>query len=265
MKKLFILGLLLFITGSVGMLFTGKSLFKAPAVNAQQSITTSYNNINIDVQSGDVEIKLSKDKKTHFKISGVKKKDFFKYNVKENTLNIINNQLTKNKRIFNYGFEQQNNPSIEISIPKKQYQEILLNTNKSDLDIDQLETKTIKINSKVGGIYIEKLKADQLDTRLGTGELEINTTNVKQMNFDIKLGKLSLYDMNPDINIDGNIGSGEAELYYQTAPKNTKFNVTSSSGEVKMNDVAGSKSVLGTGENHVNVKVELGTVEFDEE
>ncbi|MCU7558202.1 DUF4097 domain-containing protein [Macrococcus capreoli] len=265
MKKLLIIGLLLFITGCIGMIFTGKSLFKEPDVNESKSFNTNYNNIKVDVQSGEVHFKKSADNNTHIKVSGVNKKGFFKYEVKNNSLIIINNEQVKNRRIFNYGFEQHNEPSIEIAIPNKEFDNITLSTNKSEVNIDQLKAKSINMKSKVGAIYIDELVADKVEFNAGTGELEVDKTNIKNINFDIKLGMITLHALNPDTNMNGKVGSGEADFYYKSAPKNTKFDITTKTGDIEMNDIAGPKSILGNGKYTVKINVELGQVEIDEE
>lgn len=265
MKKLFILGMLLFIIGCIGMIFTHKTLFSEPAVTETKTITDTFNQIKVDVQSGEVHFKQSPDNATHVKVTGVKKKDFFQYEVKNNVLSILNNEQIKNRRIFNYGFEQHHEPSIEISIPDKYYEKLNLATNKSEVQIDELKTKVLTMNSKIGGIYIDHLTADNVDFTAGTGQLEVGTTNIKSIKFDVKLGMITLNQMNSDINVDGKVGSGQAELYYKDTPKDTKFNITTSTGDIEMNDIAGPKSVLGNGKYTVNINVGLGQVEIDEE
>ncbi|WP_414047027.1 DUF4097 family beta strand repeat-containing protein [Macrococcus equi] len=264
MKKLFFAGLLFLFIGCIGMLVTGHSLFKEPVVNQSDTLPTNYKNIQVNVQSGEVHFKKSSDNATHIKIKNVKDKNFFQYNIKNNTLNIVNNKTIKNRRIFNYGFEQHNEPSIEITIPDKTYNNVKLITNKSAIEFDELKAKFLKSNAKIGAIFIDKLTSEKVDFTAGTGEIEVGQSDIKNINFDIKLGTITLDELNTDININGNVSSGQAELLFKETPKNMKFDITTSTGDIEMNDIAGSKSTLGNGQYLVKINVGLGQVEVDE-
>lgn len=265
MRKLLIFGIVLFMAGFIGMMFTRDEIYSTSIYSEQKTITSPYNKINIDVMSGGVLLLPSKDKTTQIKTKDVKNKTFFKYEVKSDTLTITNNQEIKNKRIFNYGFEQSHEPAIEIYLPKQTYEKVTINTNKAEIDGKYLNAKNVLIHSKVGLVSFDQLEADHADLKVGTGEIDISKTNVKRLDLDVTIGEMNLEKIYTDSDINGHVGTGEANLTFEKQPTNTAFNIQSKNGDIEMNDIAGSSSVLGKGEHTVKLTVGLGTVNIDKE
>ncbi|TDM05315.1 DUF4097 family beta strand repeat-containing protein [Macrococcus lamae] len=209
----------------------------------EETLDKTFNNIDINMALGDVEIKENNDSSTRIEIQHAKSEKTFQYKVEDQTLKVHNdNKLHKFN--FNFGMSDDNEGKLIIYLPKKTYDKLDISSDVAQIDIQSINVKSADLNVDVGEINVEELKTETID-------------------FSVDTGEINLKGLEKATTINGTVNIGEANFIYVERPDNVTFNIDTDIGDVNMNGIAEDNGVIGKGTAKVNVKVDTGDVEVD--
>ncbi|UBH08912.1 DUF4097 family beta strand repeat-containing protein [Macrococcus armenti] len=268
MKKfLLFLGIALFIIGIVGMIFTKDQIVpeKQKGSNANIVIDKPFKSIDLDIGKGTIKVMKTNDNQPSIKINNIINKDDYQFKVENNILYLKTKNDTKKQKInFIFG-NHVNSDEIEITllIPNQKLQFFRVNTFAGMIELDDLSTEELEMNAGTGIIQANRILSDNGKINVGIGDISVDEYHSKHTNIDVKTGTIELHGLNPDINIDGNIGLGDGTFEYQSEPQDTHFEVTSQNGDVELNDLISRPKDIA--KSIVKLSINTGTVEFDYE
>lgn len=165
----------------------------AERLNAENIIAVENPDVLIK-NSGDISIRTWEDDsiETRAKINFDEKLisqnfQFLKVTREENKITIEPNYSEKNLKHFNM--------NIVVMLPKKLYNSIEIESNPKSVQIDDLETKALKISSVNAKISINNLKADLCEIKTINGKIQVNSISGENLLISTKNGKINLEDL----------------------------------------------------------------------
>lgn len=237
-------------------------------ISSENEILDNIENIDVEWAVGDVELFVGNtDKIKIIEKSGKRyvNDSLISIDVSGNKLKINDGYSKDNKFNFNL-FKNHTSRNLEIYMPQKLYEEIVLNVISGDLDFNMLNSKTLECNSVSGdikgnNIVVNNFKLDGVsaDTEL-SGELNNFDANVVSGDIDlysnVMIDKVSVSTTSGDVDIsipdnDGfivnfNKVSGDVESDFPLTKLNNQytykngtsvFNIESISADVEINNI----------------------------
>lgn len=188
---LIVFALIIFVAVMTANKWNFKRLSTKEYVTNTYEITEVFSNVQIKVETADVEILLSQDGKC--KIEAYEEKER-KHNVETSSQSLIINPPKKEilPSIFDF-----NDPKITIYLPKTEYELLSIDATTGDIKIDSEFTfkfininvttgdvenlasvkENIKIKTTTGDVTLDNISANNIDVSLTTGETVLNNVN----------------------------------------------------------------------------------------
>ncbi len=252
--------LILFMVGVINKNIKITKVFTSYKQSNNLVINKTYDNdfeeLNIDMDSGDVYVKESKDNKVKVLVYGEKENSSIKVN--ENKLSIE----SREKRCTFFCFNL-TKTKIEVYLPYNYKNIINVNNNYGDIKIGDFLNANIKIESSCGDVLINGAlnakvnndygdisitKAKDINVKASAGDIKIGTSNniiVKNSFGDVLIDNALSY-----INVE--VDSGNVEI------KNVNINKNS---YIK-NDY-GDVEIDSTNDIYIDAKTDLGDVDVN--
>lgn len=266
MKKiLIIIAITLMVVGIIGMYFSKDTVLPTNKLKIVDTfnIEEPYNNLDIKIEDGYLDIVPSKDNTTQLTIKHSDERNQFDYLLKDNTLFIKTNSINKRPKIeLNFGLsEPHENIEMTLAVPNKKFKTFKAEALVGTINLNQLNTDTLDLKVSAGEIDANKIIAKQSSMTVGIGDIEIEEFNSKNLKVNVETGSVKLLKLNSDINITGNIDIGEGYFEYKKNPEQTHFDVESSIGEVDLSSL--TNVAKNNAQSIVNIKVGVGSVTFE--
>lgn len=199
-------------------------------------------NINIDWTSGSVEVKPTDNDEIYI----VQKS---RYDLDETeVLQLVQEgnsiEIKEGKRkvgfIF-FGFGLQSS-TLEVYLPKKEYNDLYFKNTSGKVDVEGVFAKTVNLKSTSGIVDTQNINADQLDINVTSGrvlveDIKVNVLNtkttsglidiegeIKEITSNTTSGKISIIDTIMPKKLDANLTSGKIDI---SIPENEGFIVKS--------------------------------------
>lgn len=252
MKKLFVfLGICLIIIGGLIVTF---GIVNGNGVNnnmigKEYSLTESFENIEIDIDTADIEFIKSDENKV--KVTE-REKEYHKVKVIDNRLVIKSyNELKWFERIFNFNFKKKkvqiylnktsfdklniNESTGDIKIPSDfSFNDAIVNLSTGDVSFDAKVTNDLSIDSSTGKVTVQNFDGRDIVINGSTGDLElINSVLTGDLVISRSTGDITLANVRAN-NLKGKASTGDFTLVDVLITN--QINVKTSNGDIELND-----------------------------
>ncbi|WP_150285256.1 DUF4097 family beta strand repeat-containing protein [Rummeliibacillus sp. TYF-LIM-RU47] len=257
-KKLSILALLLLLIGGVGSYFT-LSQYSQEEITSEKKVSSDLlEEIQISADNASVEVLPTSDTETKVQLVtkgvDVSKLDF--------TAKVEGKKLIirlKDKRTFYIGFNIQSS-HLYVYVPQKLYHSIMIDNDNGKVKMSELNVKNLNVQTDNGRIELNKIESENVDVRSANGKLNLNEVegNIKG---SANNGKIVLATKDLDRNIQLESDNGKISIKTEKEPTNTTFKVSSDNGSINILDKYKGNTVIGKGDNLVDLKSNNGKIE----
>ncbi len=265
LKILFLIGLLLFIVGIVGTIYY--SFFNQQSKVHYDEIekkfdTSQIKSLHIEAKGKDVELTTGDQLKIEGVFTDKKNTIQTKQHQQQLNINVKGNDVLQ-PRINVNPFKNVKRHKVLITIPKSKLDALSLKLGKSVMNIEQLNINKLSVDTDSGSIIINHSQIGTLNAQIGSGYIESETTDYKELLIHNRLGHTDLNDVPIDIPITIENEKGGVEVTYKTKPHNTRFDIQNRYGNVDLEDIEDLKhKQVGEGQHQVVIKNKTGYVTF---
>lgn len=182
-RKIFLISAVIVIVLIGGTIF---SKANQKIINQKASVS-KFNKVDVDITTGNVVLKIGS--KYRIAYSGAEK-TAPEIKVENNTLKIRSKQRALHINFFNL---KQLNSQIVIEMPKKELENLNINSSNGNFSAYYLDTKTGEVNLSNGNINLKELKTQKginLDT--SKGNIRIENSNASGYDLNTSLGKITV-------------------------------------------------------------------------
>lgn len=152
-----------------------------------------------------------------------------------------NNTLTikyENEYAFPWSWFNFNNFYVKVSLPQQIMNNVTLKATTGEIDIRNIDVKTLKIKATTGSVDLNNVNADDVDLSCTTGSIVIKNSTINHLlDISATTGEVKLNNV-ICTKITGNCTTGDIKAEDLTCPY-IDFNVTT--GSIKLN-LIGQKS-----------------------
>lgn len=255
-KKLSILALLLVLIGGIGSFFI---LTNQKEIRTEKTVNSEMvKDVQILTDNTSVDVLPTSDTKTKVELvtKGMKvsKLDF--------TTEVEGKKLSiklKEHNTFSIGFDIRSS-HLRVYIPQKQYDSFVVDNDNGKVKMSELNIKNLKVQTDNGRIELDKIVAEDVDAKSANGRLDLNDVegNLKGSSNN---GKILLATKDLDRNIQLESDNGKITIRTDKEPTNTTFKVSADNGKINILDKYEGNTVIGNGENLVDLESNNGKIE----
>jgi DUF4097 and DUF4098 domain-containing protein YvlB len=259
-KKLSIIALLLLLIGGVGSYFTFSKSYQEE--NTLEKTVSSDEVEEIKISTDNATVEVLPTSATEIKVQLVTKGvDVSKLNF---TTEVEGKKLTvklKEKSTFSIGFNIQSS-HLYVYVPQKLYHSFVIDNDNGKVKMSEMNVNYLKVQTDNGRIELNKIESENVDVRSANGRLELNGVegNIKGSSNN---GKIVLATKDLDRNIQLESDNGKIIIKTEKEPTNTTFKVSSNNGSINILDKYEGNTVIGKGENLVDLKSNNGKIEVE--
>lgn len=257
-KKLSILALFLLLIGGVGSYFTFSQSYQEEITSEKKVSSDMVEEIQISADNASVEVLPTSDTETKVQLVtkgvDVSKLDF--------TAEVEGKKLIirlKDKSTFYIGFNIQSS-HLYVYVPQKLYHSIVIDNDNGKVKMSELNVKNLNVQTDNGRIELNRIVSENVDVRSANGKLNLNEVegNIKGSSNN---GKILLATKDLDRNIQLESNNGKISIKTEKEPTNTTFKVSADNGSINILDKYEGNTVIGKGENLVDLKSNNGKIE----
>ncbi|PKI20701.1 hypothetical protein CW746_11375 [Staphylococcus succinus] len=283
MKKLFIGGLVLFITCFLLGCLTWFSFEKQN--NQLNYVNKTFDNDNIsnlkiDSQNSVIEVK----KGDKFSVHYTGKKNVDVTNEKKSLI-IQQNSNTKDHYGLNFNPFRRANSKMIVTVPEKKINELVLSSQINSISVDDVDMKSAKFlmtDSGGASVKIDNSNIDQFYYRGVNSPVhltndKIQNANIKIKNEDITVndslieksvllankGDINLSKMNIESDFKASTQDGDIQMTYNKAPQNTLLKLNPEKGKAVINNKHFEDDKVGNGDNDLEFYTSHGDIHID--
>lgn len=253
-----------------------------------------FMNVDIDVQHGALVVSPSDSSVTTVELIGSNEKLKLTAEVVGDTLFIRLKSLRHWLLIFNFNMKA---VTLNVSIPKKLYQSIVMKTDNGRISAEKILCKKISVNTDNGKIQlkeiaatsliaetdngrieVDKVQTDHLRTKTDNGRIEMRHVDADSIvaesdNGRIELehvtgsivgstdnGRITLQTDSLDRNIDFQTDNGSIVIQTTSKPTNVSIHTKTGHGKVDVFGERNSRTVIGAGEHTIRLKSDNGRI-----
>lgn len=257
-KKLSILALLLILIGGVGGYFTYSRSYQEEITSKKTVSSDRVEEVQVSAENASVEVLPTSDTETKVELVtkgvDVSKLDF--------TTEVEGKKLTitlKEPNTFRIGFNIQSS-HLNVYVPQKLYNSFLIDNDNGKVKMSELNIKNLNVQTDNGRIELNKIVSEKVDVRSANGRVDFNDVggNIKGSSNN---GKILLTTKDLDRNIQLESDNGQITINTEKEPTNTTFTVSADNGSINILDKYKGNTVIGKGENLVDLKSNNGKIE----
>ena len=243
---IFVFGLILTVIG--GIICHNTDLDKYyDAVNYNNKFSASdVKNIHIDNTYSDVTIKKSSGNDIIIDATNVPEK--FTAEIAGDTLT-INSPKSKNTFISVPWFSEKES-SVEISLPDKEYNELIYKSGVGDTRISDVRFDTVSLSSGTGDDDLISMECGELTIQKGVGDLRINDLSCVSCRIDAGTGDINAENFRCKKLLDADSGAGDIDF------------INAETGGIKFDTGTGDISFRGKINGNIDIDAGVGDIEM---
>ena len=257
-KKLSIIALLLLLIGGVGSYFTISKSYQEENTTEKTVDSDQVEEVRILTDNARVEVLPTSDTKTKVQLVtkgvDVSKLDFI--------AEVEGKKLTvklKEQRTFSIGFNIQS-IHLNVYVPQKLYDSFVINNNNGKVIMSELKINNLKVETDNGRIELNKIESENVEAKSANGRLDFNDVEGNIIGSSNN-GKISLASKDLDRNMKLESNNGKITIKTEKEPTNTTIMVSTDNGSINILDKYEGNTVIGKGENLVDLKSNNGKIE----
>lgn len=239
-------GILFGIT-SIGKIFSGSETEVTDKME-ELSFSSEVRNLNIDIVSSDIVIKLGDSFKVMTNNSNIQIKQDI------NSVKIIE----KKHHLFNDYDQSQ----LIIYIPNKTFDKVTIDGGAGNVNIESLITQNLSLDLGAGKVEINQLTVlNNTEIESGAGEVKLDNSILNNLELDMGVGKFSL-----EAKLLGNseIDHGIGEFNLSLLGKDYQIHVDKGIGSVTVNDTeVKDNETIGSGTNKIKINSGIGSIKIN--
>lgn len=257
-KKLSILALLLLLIGGIGSFITFSQTNRDEITTEKTVNSDMVKEVQIQADNATVEVMPTSNTETTVELVtkgiDVSKLDF--------TAHVEGNKLTirlKEHSTFSIGFNIRSS-KLYVYVPQKSYDSFIVDNENGKMKMSELEIKNLKVETNNGHIELGKIVAENIDVKSANGSLDLSDVegNLKGSSNN---GKITLATKDLDRNIQLESDNGKVTIKTAKEPTNTSIKVSANNGKINILDKYEGDTVIGKGENLVDLESNNGKIE----
>lgn len=256
LKKIAILGAVLFIIGIIGGAFTVKSLFDTDTDSVEKTIEEDFKAMELNGEDIAVSVKPTNSSETTIKMTTQTSQYDLMTEVQADTLKI--NVKHERKKLFSFDIFNFT-PKIHVSVPEKEYDKMDVKTDNGIIRFTDIESDEVKATSDNGLINMKQITAKDVKAETENGLIKLE--NVKgDIVSKTSNGKIDLQTPDLDRTIDFKTTNGAIKVITEKEPTNATINASVANGKLSVFGKNKAHSVIGEGENQITLTTENGMI-----
>lgn len=213
------------VAGATGNLSIGNfNLFERAGDEVEIFSTTEnvsdINSVDIKWHTGNVNITQSDDDTMRLSQTSRYEVEQIEYSLSGGKLTI--KQKTQWYFIFSFGGQSS---TLELSLPKKQYDDFIFKMTSGTSDINNVSAKSIKIDTTSGNLTLNSIDSEKMSVDITSGDIYGKGVKSDKLSVDTTSGKISLYGEFTEILSETT--SGQVEIETSVVPQKLDSDITS--------------------------------------
>ena len=192
--------------------------------------SSEFNSVEIDWHVGSVNVTQSSDDQMHLTQTSYYNVDELECTVSGGTLII---RQKDNYAFFFIGFCDKSS-DLELSLPKKQYEQYTLNMTSGTTTCNDISAKTIELKMTSGVLEANSLKADSLTTSVTSGKMTVKSAEADSLSSNTTSGQITVAGSFGSIKSQAT--SGTITIESDLVPQTLAINITSGKISVAIPD-----------------------------
>jgi len=245
-----IVGSALFVTGGAVMAVAiANNNNNLKVVNTYADLS-SFSNINIDLDTADLQFEVAADGKPKV-VCTEAKKQLHEVKSENNTLTIkAHDQRRWYEKVLNFSYFKRN---IVIYMPAGTYTDAVIKASTGDINIPHdFSFNTLNVKTSTGDSRIKSDVATSTYVEASTGNVTLSEMSTKELNIKTSTGNIYLEKVNVETSVTVNASTGKVKT---NELKAKNFSSNTSTGDVRM-----TNSIM---EENIDIKTSTGDVNFD--
>ena len=220
-------------------------------VENEHELSESFTNINIDLQTANLEFVATTDG-TAKVVCNEREKYPHDVEVKDGTLNIkFVDKVKWYEKIFNWNWKTE---TITVYMPVADYTNLKIETSTGSTKIKGDYTfENLDIKASTGAVYLESDVTEKVNIYLSTGAIHIKDMETKSMNLKASTGNMYLQKVNVDGKLYTKASTGDIILEDVTAKE---YESKTSTGDLTLTD-----TII---DGHLQAECSTGHVKFND-
>jgi lia operon protein LiaG len=246
MKKLIKLSFILLFIGICGTVATASmtDVFSFETVNLEESNQIDGKNIReIDVKTTSTNINIVPTKGENIEVSfggEVSKRLQDKYELLVDEKGERAEIEVRNKDIFFYIGIPVIRLTLDIAVPEKTYDKLVVSASSGDIALEQLEATNLIFHTSSGDMKVSNIMGENIKSEASSGTITMEDSEAHHLQFQASSGDVKLQNIRGDI--QGVTSSGSIELLNEIISGNLQ--VEASSGNVNVEFTEAPQSVV---------------------
>lgn len=254
----------------------------------------NFSAVNMDIDHGALNVYPSSNDETYVELVGENEKMVLTAEVVHNTLHV---RLKMKKHSFFSFFFMIKELKVNVALPKKLYQSIVLKSDNGRIRAEKLLGKDVQVLSDNGAVNLKELATTMLRAETDNGRIEMdkiqterliaNTDNgrielrnidaaeveaetdngriiMEYVNGKIKgktdNGRIILLTPSLDTMIDLETDNGSIQVETEKAPQNVSIQTKTDLGKIDVFGENNSRTMFGEGQNKVRLTTDIGNI-----
>lgn len=296
MKRLSVLGAIIFMIGLIGSIMTYKTVPKADTVTGELG-STDFSNIEVNASDGEISVSSTNETKPKVEVIGYNLEENFSLNITNGTLHV--NYKDKSKKFFSLGFDTRN-VKIHLFVPENEYDvvkaeaddgkvntdglhasELTLHADNGLLEVKESNAKKMEVTSDNGEIRVDGVTGETVKLRADNGRIIFSHADIESSEISTSNGKIELTEIAGTISAKANNGkihfttttlasplefvtdNGKIHIETSEKPTNAEIHAQVDNGSITLFGEKTSHGTYGAGENKINLRADNGKIIVD--
>ncbi|SET02857.1 Putative adhesin [Oceanobacillus limi] len=265
-KLLIWVAVILIVIGGLGSLLTFKSVFAAEQIKEEKEFDQQdVRRFHVVSDNASVEFIPTEDSTAKVEMTASEKRNnkyTFHTELDDGTLYIE----LKEKRLFKlFSFDFSfKGPSIKVYVPAKQYESLNIDLINGKMNVRDMQVKHAEVGSTNGAINLSNMETVSTRATSENGKLTINKVS-GEISGDVTNGSIHLNVEQIDRMIDLKSVNGKIMIRTDEEPSNVTIDVSVVNGKSEVFGNETKHTVIGDGENRINLETINGKVSIDKQ
>lgn len=256
-KLIFLIALVLVIAGGITLAFNTFDVF-GKVDNKKVIEDSTFTNIEVSTNNTSVEIVPTKSSVATVEYLGdtsKKSKYTFDVDVKGDTLSVRFKE--KRRFFFWFGFHS-NDQKMTVSVPKKHYENIQVESNNGRINAEDIQAKVVMLSTDNGQILLRNIEANvNVKTDNGKIILEHVEGEIKGASDN---GRISMITKKLESPIDLETDNGSIEIKTESEPTNAIIDAKTDNGKINIYGEENNHAIFGKGKHLINLRTDNGRI-----
>ncbi|WP_177178256.1 DUF4097 family beta strand repeat-containing protein [Amphibacillus marinus] len=274
MKKLALFGLVLFITGSIGVLVFRNEIYQiGVGTEIDERIAFTDAEFEMVIVEADVaDVRFTPTDRDHIEVSLTGSVDDSSENVLtvDEDSQVLTVNIKQDQMFFFNFFPKSNNLTLEVKLPESFTGQLEANIGVGELELENLMLTQLLTKVNVGSVIINQVELDSANVIANVGDIDIaNVTGDWSVEADVGDVNIDLLAPIDQLDVETNIGNVKIHLP-ETGIEDYQLQLQADLGDISLNgdkvgtgDVGSSYIQQSTSGQRLSVYSDIGDIKID--